>query len=1015
MYQDKPPVNELYSLIFESDEDLVHYGMPRRSGRYPWGSGKDPYQHSGDFLSRVQELRDQNFTYTDPDTGKSYSGDTAIAKSMGLTTTQFRTQVGLANDEQRALKVATAKGLKEKGYSNTEIGRQMGINESSVRSLLNAKSEAKMNQARGIANDLKKRVDEVGMIDVGGEVNRELNISKEKMDQALEILRMEGYPTYGGRVPQVNNKSQQTTLKVLCPPGTEHKEIYNYENIHSLKDYISRDGETLTKKFVYPESMDSNRLMIRYKEDGGIDRDGLVEIRRGVPDLSLGESHYSQVRILVDGNKYIKGMAVYGEDKDFPPGVDVIFNTNKDKSVAKLDVLKDIKRKADGTPEDNPFGASVKDIDKGGQYFYKDKDGNQKLGLINKRADEGDWTDWKDKLPSQFLSKQSTTLAKRQLGLAIKDKTDEYNDICSLTNPTVKKKLLEDFANNCDSASVHLYAAALPRQKYHVIVPINTLKDTEIYAPKYDDGEKLALVRYPHGGTFEIPVLTVNNKNKLGNSFIGKDSIDAVGINKNIADILSGADFDGDTVMVIPTNDKVKINHRKPLAGLEGFDPKMEYPTVKSNETYKDSKGKTQYYYINKDGVKVKPMRNTQNEMGKISNLITDMTLQGASDDELARAVRHSMVVIDAEKHHLDYRQSAIDNNIAALKKRYQNGGASTLISRAKAETSIPKTQGSPKINTKYKKNGTLNPDYDPNRPEGALIYKTSDDLYYAKAAYKKNKQTGKTESVTYYTTDGRKISYSVDDKEAAAKYRPIQKKDPKTGEVIFTNAAGDISYKVEMKLKKSTQMEDTDDARTLISKADTQMENIYADYANKMKAMANNARKEMLSTGSIKYDKNAASTYSKEVASLQAKLNESLKNKPKERQAQLIANSVISAKKKENPEMTKDEIKKLGQRELTKARAKVGAERTLISVTDKEWEAIQAGAISENKLKKILDNCDMDIIRDKATPKNRTTLSNAKQNRISAMRNSGYSVNEIANALGVSTSTVSNYLRGKE
>ena len=114
MYQDKPPLNELYSLIFESDEDLVHYGMPRRSGRYPWGSGKDPYQHSGDFLSRVQELRKQNFTYTDPDTGKTYSGDTAIAKSMGLTTTQFRTQVGLANDEQRALKVATAKGLKEK-------------------------------------------------------------------------------------------------------------------------------------------------------------------------------------------------------------------------------------------------------------------------------------------------------------------------------------------------------------------------------------------------------------------------------------------------------------------------------------------------------------------------------------------------------------------------------------------------------------------------------------------------------------------------------------------------------------------------------------------------------------------------------------------------------------------------------------------------------------------------------------------------------------------------------------
>lgn len=25
---------------------LIHYGTPRHSGRYPWGSGKDPYQSS---------------------------------------------------------------------------------------------------------------------------------------------------------------------------------------------------------------------------------------------------------------------------------------------------------------------------------------------------------------------------------------------------------------------------------------------------------------------------------------------------------------------------------------------------------------------------------------------------------------------------------------------------------------------------------------------------------------------------------------------------------------------------------------------------------------------------------------------------------------------------------------------------------------------------------------------------------------------------------------------------------
>ena len=117
------------------------------------------------------------------------------------------------------------------------------------------------------ARYIREQIDKKGMIDVGAGVSHELNISKEKLDQALAILEAEGYPVYGGRVPQVTNPSQKTTIKVVCPPGTEHKDIYNYENIHSLNEYISRDGgDTYEKKFHYPESMDSKRLMIRYKE-----------------------------------------------------------------------------------------------------------------------------------------------------------------------------------------------------------------------------------------------------------------------------------------------------------------------------------------------------------------------------------------------------------------------------------------------------------------------------------------------------------------------------------------------------------------------------------------------------------------------------------------------------------------------------------------------------------------------------------------------------------------------------
>jgi len=933
-----------------AEEILMHYGMPRRSGRYPWGSGKNPYQHSGDFLSRVNELK------------KSGMSEKEIAEYMGLTTTQLRTQVGLAKDERRSLEVATAKGLREKGYSLNEIAKKMGYkNDSSIRSLLNEDAEARMNQARKTAEFLKKQVDEKGMIDVGVGVERELGISREKMNQALYILEMEGYKVYGGGVPQATNPGKQTNIKVLCPPGTEHKEIYNFDKINSVRDYVSHDGgETFDPKWVYPKSMDSSRLKIRYAEEGGAEKDGLVEIRRGVEDLSLGESHYAQVRILVDNKKYIKGMAVYSDD--MPDGVDVIFNTNKSKDVPKMDVLKNI-----SNDPDNPFGSLIKagitdpdknDGVKGGQSYYYDKNGKKQLSLINKRAEEGDWRDWKDGLPSQFLSKQSITLMKKQLNLAAADKQAEFDEICSLTNPTVKKALLKSFADDCDAAAVHLQAAALPRQKYHVILPFTSIKDNEVYAPNYDDGEQVALIRYPHGGTFEIPILTVNNKQAEARRILGNTPADAIGINSKVAARLSGADFDGDTVMVIPTGGKVKITSTPPLKGLEGFDPKMEYPE--------------------RPGMKY--MKNTQTEMGKISNLITDMTLKGATQDEIARAVRHSMVVIDAEKHKLDYKKSEIDNGIASLKKKYQgtydddgryHEGASTLISRAKSEISVDKRKGSPKINIKDK------PWYDPTRPEGALLY---------------NRVANKADKDWYNPTLP----------ESAYIYKPAETYVTKTG-------------KVKTRTQQSTRMAETDDAFTLVSDANTPAERVYAEYANKMKSLANQARKEMVTTGKIAYSSSAKATYQAEVDSLSAKLNVALKNAPRERRAQVIANAAVAAKKQENPDMTPGEIKKLSQQELTRARAIVGAKREPVKITDREWEAIQAGAISENKLMEILNHTDIDDLRQRATPRTTTSLSTAKINKISAMNASGYSTADIAKAVGVSSATVLKYLKGKE
>ena len=993
-----------------SDEEfLEHYGMPRRSGRYPWGSGEDPYQHEPDFLSRVEQLKAKGWQETPEN----------IKKEFGLTTSQYRIEKSICNDERKALDIARAKSLKEDGLSTSEIGRRMGVNESTVRGWFDQEQKARYNQSKATAEFLKKQVDQKKMIDVGKNTEFDLNVSREKLDTALYLLEREGYHVYGGRVPQPTNKNQMTTLKILAAPDVEHKEIFQYDKIQTINDYISRDGgDSYEKKYHYPASLDSKRVKVILKDeigpDGfkGDDLDGVIQIRRGVKDLDLGNSRYAQVRILVDGNKYLKGMAVYSDN--IPDGYDVVFNSNKK---TREDAFKSIKN-----GPDNPFGAAIKPNTEGGQYWYDPKTGQHvsantkgaKLGLINKTREEGDWSEWKDSLPSQFLAKQSKTLAQKQLNLAKATKEAEYDEIMSLENPTIKKYYLKKFADSCDSAATDLKAAALPGQKTHVILPINTLKENEVFAPQYKDGSKVALVRYPHGGTFEIPILTVNNKDKAASKIIGKDAIDAVGINKKVADRLSGADYDGDFVIVIPTHDskgKVKITSTPELPGLKGFDTK----SYKYDEVRTDKNGKEHYY---RNGKEFKIMKNTNTQMGIVSNLITDMTIQGASNDELARAVRHSMVVIDAEKHKLDYKQSYVENNISQLQRKYQpkfdkdgnvirGGGASTIFSRAKGEIQIDKRKGQAKINIKGKSW------YDPSKPEGSLIYTKADDkdLYYALDKYDK-----KTGVRTLYTTDGRQIKYDTTSNGDIKKYAPVMRKDKNTGEVYFTNPDGSIKYKTKARTQAITNMSNTDDAMTLISSYRHPKEILYAEYANSMKALANKARKSMVSTGNLKYDPNAKKIYAKEVSELEAALNNALKNSVKERTATRFAASEINERKRTQPDLKSEDIRKLSQRSMSKYREQVGAatrrERNII-ITDRQWEAIQAGAISENKLKQILANSDPDSLRQKAMPKKISGLTNAQVARIRAMNNSNFTINQIAEKMNVSPSVVSKYLKG--
>lgn len=900
----------------ESLDELLHYGVKRRSGRYPWGSGDTPFQRSGDFLSRVQALKKEGLT------------EKEIVNALGLdSTVQLRVAYRVANHERRRLDVATAKSLQEDGLGATEIGRRMGLSESTVRSLLNEASEVRMNQADKTADILKQELATKKVLDVGPGVERQLGVSKQNLEEAVYMLEAEGYKRYGVGIP--TGPGKQTNVTVIADPEIGYGQIYKDTSlIKSVGEYHSTDGGKSWDKREYPSSISSDRVSIRYGDQGGADKDGVIELRRGVTDLDLGKSSYAQVRILVDGTHYLKGMAMYSDD--IPDGVDIVFNTNKKTGTAKMDVLKKI-----SDDPDNPFGAYIK---ADGQSYYPDPNGKYKdpvtgerrsLSAINKLKEEGDWDTMSKNLSSQFLSKQPMQLIKRQLDLTYADKKDEFDEIMSLTNPTIKRKLLLDFADSCDSATVHLKAAALPRQQTRVILPITQLKETEVYAPYLKNGEHVVLVRYPHGGTFEIPELVVNNRNPSAKSIL-KNATDAIGINAKVAERLSGADFDGDTVVVIPVNDKVRVKTSKSLEGLKDFDPK------------------TQYAY--KEGMRVLSEDQKQREMGVVSNLITDMTLRGADENELARAVRHSMVVIDATKHKLDYKQSELDNGIAELKMKYQpkydeygnvvgSGGASTLISRKKQEVRVPERRGS----------GRIDPE------TGKVTYNES--------------------GRTYVDKDG--------------------KVTPATTRVKLVSTV--------------------DDVRELST--GTPQENAYADYANRMKTLANEARKAYMATGRLQYSSSAAKTYKEEADALKSALAIAESNAPRERQAQAIANSVIKAKMQSNPDIknNKDEISKLRRTAVYDARAAVGASGrdTRINITDREWEAIQAGAISDTMLTRILRYTDPDVIRERATPRTTTTVSNAKANKIASMNASGYTLAEIAESVGLSPSTVAKYIKG--
>ena len=914
---------------------LAHTGTPQMfdfdpngSGRYRQGSGENPHQHGFDFLYEVEKLRAS---------GK-YKNNTEIARAMGFSTGEWRAKLTNAKAEKYAADAAKVYHMRyDRQMSNMAIAKELGLSEGTVRNMLKNPEKMRDKELENTVNVLREAVGKKTYIDVGEGVERSLGIPRTKMDAALQKLKDEGYEVKPIQVKQINSASgQKTTVLVLAPEGTTGREIYlNMDKVSLLKEYHTTDNGLTYGNIEKPVSIDGKRIIINYADkDGYQPKDGVIELRPGVDDLSLGASKYAQVRIAVDDKYYLKGMAIYAND--LPKGIDVRFNTNKPEGTPPEKVFKEMKtvdgEKGSAIDWDNPFGATIK---AGGQSHYFTKNGEKKLSAINKVNEEGDWGAWDRTLASQFLSKQDLSLAKRQLNITYLNKLDEYNEIMAQKNGTIRQRLLQSFADDCDASAVDLKAASMPRQATQVLLPLNSIKENEIYAPNFKDGEHVCLVRYPHSGPSEIPNLVVNNKNKEAISIFGKSPKDCVVINPKVAAKLSGADFDGDSVVVIPNKGGKTINTAPTLKALKDFDPKLAYPGY--------------------EGMKVMKESNKGTEMGKVANLITDMTLQGCTPDELARAIKHSMVVIDAPKHKLNWKLSEQENRIKELKVKYQgaaNAGAATLISRAKGQA----------------------------RVEERRLYVKTDP------------ETGKK----IYDTTGN------------------------TYTKVWTLKDGTVKTKEMPRLTKSTKMAEHEDAFEIASdpKNPLPMEKVYAIYANQMKALGNKAR---LSASKIKAEpvsNSAKEAYASEIKSLDDKLNRALSNAPYERKAQMVANVELKAKIDNNPNMTDSEKRKKGQQALNAARSKVipGGKKERISITEKEMEAINANAINSTKLKSILNNADLDSLKEITTPRKQRGLTESQMARAKAMLASGYYTQaDVAEQFGVSPTTLRKYLDGKK
>jgi len=135
-----------------SEEILMHYGTPHdgataHSGRYPWGSGENPYQGYTNLYARYKQDLESGLTKEE------------IAKKYGLKSSreELDNLRNLSNKEALMNNILRASKYKDKGMSNVEIAKKMGVTEGSVRNWLKEDTKNKTLIMADLASVLEVR------------------------------------------------------------------------------------------------------------------------------------------------------------------------------------------------------------------------------------------------------------------------------------------------------------------------------------------------------------------------------------------------------------------------------------------------------------------------------------------------------------------------------------------------------------------------------------------------------------------------------------------------------------------------------------------------------------------------------------------------------------------------------------------------------------------------------------------------------------------------------------------